>query len=270
MTCGARITMLGTGSAFVTRCYNTCFVLHDTCGAMLVDAGGGNGVLCQMEDAGIAMADIHDLFVTHCHTDHILGTVWVVRKVVQLAKAGDSAARLAVHAHGKALDTVQALCSLTLAPKDMAIASERVTLHRLEDGDAFAVGGMEVRCFDIRSTKERQFGFRATLASGRSVVCLGDEPFNEANRPVARDADWLMHEAFCLHADSGRFEPYEKHHSTALDAGRDAASLGAGGLIIYHTEDKTLATRKEAYAAEAATAFGGRIVVPDDLEVIPL
>ena len=265
-----QIIMLGTGSAFVTRCYNTCFVIEDNGTRLLVDAGGGNGVLCQMEDAGIAMADIHDLFVTHCHTDHILGTVWVVRKVVQLAKAGDSAARLAVHAHGKALDTVQALCSLTLAPKDMAIASERVTLHRLEDGDAFAVGGMEVRCFDIRSTKERQFGFRATLASGRSVVCLGDEPFNEANRPVARDADWLMHEAFCLHADSGRFKPYEKHHSTALDAGRDAASLGAGGLIIYHTEDKTLATRKEAYAAEAATAFGGRIVVPDDLEVIPL
>lgn len=42
-----RITMLGTGSAFVTRCYNTCFVIDDDGTRLLVDAGGGNGVLRQ-------------------------------------------------------------------------------------------------------------------------------------------------------------------------------------------------------------------------------
>jgi ribonuclease Z len=41
-------------------------------------------------------------------------------------------------------------------------------------------------------------------------------------------------------------------------------------LILYHTEDHTLATRKKEYTAEAAQHFHGNIYVPDDLEVIPL
>lgn len=40
------ITMLGTGNALVSSCYNTCFILHAADGSMLlVDAGGGNGIL---------------------------------------------------------------------------------------------------------------------------------------------------------------------------------------------------------------------------------
>ena len=82
-------------------------------------------------------------------------------------------------------------------------------------------------------------------------------------------ADWLLSEAFCLYDDRDRFKPYEKHHSTALDTGRLAAQLGVKNLIIYHTEDKTLSTRKEKYTFEAAKAFKGCIYVPYDLEVIP-
>lgn len=265
-----RITMLGTGSAFVTRCYNTCFVIDDDGTRLLVDAGGGNGILRQLEDASLPVETLQAMFVTHCHTDHIIGTVWVVRKVVQLAKAGVDDARLAIYGHSKAISTIKALCDLTLAPKDKAMAETRIAMHEVADGTAFDIGCMRIEVFDIGSTKEWQFGLKATLSDGTTVSCLGDEPFNEANRPIVQGSDWLMHEAFCLYADRERFKPYEKHHSTALDAGRDAASLGVGGLIVYHTEERTLATRREAYAAEAATAFGGRIFVPDDLDVIDL
>ena len=76
--------MLGTGNALVTRCYNTCFTLHGEGGALLlVDAGGGNGILTQLERAGIAYDGIHDLFVTHAHTDHLLGCVWMMRMALQ-------------------------------------------------------------------------------------------------------------------------------------------------------------------------------------------
>ena len=46
--------------------------------------------------------------------------------------------------------------------------------------------------------------------------------------------------------------------------------LGVKNLILYHTEEKTLANRKENYTREAAENFKGRIFVPDDLEVIEL
>ena len=83
------ITMLGTGNALVTRCYNTCFTLHSMGGAlMLVDAGGGNGILTQLERAGIQREDITDLFVTHAHTDHLLGCIWMMRTAVPSSPSG--------------------------------------------------------------------------------------------------------------------------------------------------------------------------------------
>ena len=128
---------------------------------------------------------------------------------------------------------------------------------------------MHLQCFDIHSTKEKQFGFRAELP-GVSLACLGDEPYNALNRQYIEHTDWRMCEAFCLYADRDTFKPYEKCHSTALDAGKLAAELDVKNLILYHTEEKTLATRKETYAKEASENYKGRIFVPDDLEEIEL
>ena len=47
------LIMLGTGNALVTSCYNTCFALREKEDYFLVDAGGGNGILTQMERADI-------------------------------------------------------------------------------------------------------------------------------------------------------------------------------------------------------------------------
>lgn len=68
-----QITMLGTGNATVSQIYNTCFVLQTPSTLMLVDAGGGNGILAQLKKIHVQISDIHHLFVTHAHTDHVLG-----------------------------------------------------------------------------------------------------------------------------------------------------------------------------------------------------
>ena len=47
-----RLTMLGTGKALVTNCYNTCFVLSEEDRRILVDGGGGNGIQRQLKAAG--------------------------------------------------------------------------------------------------------------------------------------------------------------------------------------------------------------------------
>lgn len=273
--------MLGTGNATVCRCYNTCFVLQTPQDLLMVDAGGGNGVLGQLRKAGIAIADIHHLFVTHSHTDHILGVIWVIRMVAQ-CKGYEG--HLHVYGNDKVMKVIRTIIDMILARKQLDKVTERVQFHQLEDGERFDVGDMHLQCFDIHSTKEKQYGFRAELpcsdsqpvvasspaAPSQVLVCLGDEPYNPLNRPLVEHADWLMCEAFCLYADREVFKPYEKCHSTALDAGKLAAELGVKNLVLYHTEEKTLATRRQTYTHEAAQYFGGRIVVPDDLEVIEL
>ena len=76
-----RITILGTGNAMCVNCYNTCFYLHTPMGGMLVDGGGGNGILQQLMKAKIPFESIKHMFVTHSHTDHILGAIWMMRKI---------------------------------------------------------------------------------------------------------------------------------------------------------------------------------------------
>ena len=39
-----KLTMLGTGNALVTECYNTCFVVQNGKKHLLVDGGGGNSI----------------------------------------------------------------------------------------------------------------------------------------------------------------------------------------------------------------------------------
>lgn len=276
-----KITMLGTGNATVTQIYNTCFVLATDTTRLLVDAGGGNGILSQLMKVDFPISEVHHLFVTHAHTDHVLGVIWVIRMVVQ-CKGYEG--QLHVYGHDKVMRVIRTIIDMILAKKQLQKVEERVVFHLLEDGDAFEVGDMKLTCFDIHSTKEKQFGFRAELPvegvgsdGSREVeskpmvlACLGDEPYNPLNRSYIEGADWMMCEAFCLYADRDTFKPYEKCHSTALDAGKLAAELGVKNLILYHTEEKTLASRKEKYSLEVAEFFKGRIVVPDDLEVIEL
>ena len=268
-----QITMLGTGNATVSQIYNTCFVLQTPSTLMLVDAGGGNGILSQLKKVNVQISDIHHLFVTHAHTDHVLGVIWVIRMVAQCK---GYKGLLHVYGNDKVMKVIKTIIDMILAKKQLAKVAERVVFHQLEDGDCFEVGDMKLECFDIQSTKEKQFGFRAELPSsdesGKPLVlaCLGDEPYNELNRRYIVGTDWMMCEAFCLYADRDTFKPYEKCHSTALDAGKLAEELGVKNLILYHTEEKTLANRKENYTREAAENFKGRIFVPDDLEVIEL
>lgn len=257
--------MLGTGNAHTTRCYNTCFTLHSSTGALLmVDAGGGNGILTQLERANIPFEAIHDLFVTHAHTDHVLGVVWMIRMALETGKS------LRIWSHKKVLKLLTDICLQTLPHKETETMASYITMHRLEDNDNFNVGDLQLQCFDIHSTKETQLGFTALLPDGQRLCCLGDEPFSSQCQTHAKGADWLMSEAFCLYEDRNRFLPYEKHHSTALDAARMADSLQVKNLILYHTEDRTLDTRRTRYTTEAKRVFHGQVFVPDDLEQIIL
>lgn len=63
--------------------YNTCFALSDGNRHFLVDTGGGNRILKTLKDTGIQLEDIHDIFITHEHIDHLLGVIWLIRMIGQ-------------------------------------------------------------------------------------------------------------------------------------------------------------------------------------------
>lgn len=262
--------MLGTGNAMCTRCYNTCFFLGTPAGGLMVDAGGGNGIFRQLYKAHLQFEDIRHLFVTHAHTDHILGVIWLIRKISPLINKGRYKAPFTIYCHDGVKHAIEVMCSLLLPRKIGSAVGDTIILREVTDGETVEIDDMKVTFFDICSTKLKQFGFKAVLPSGKTVVCLGDEPYSTHEKPYAEGADWLLCEAFCLYNDRATFRPYEKNHSTALDAGKLAGELGVKNLLLYHTEDTNLSQRKATYTVEAKSVFDGNVCVPDDLEVIDL
>ncbi len=265
-----RLIMLGTGNAMVTKCWNTCFVLQNGDDRLLVDAGGGNGIFNRLDAAGIDCARLRHMFVTHAHTDHALGVIWVIRKIASLMLKGTYEGPFFIYCHDVLAKVIQTVCGLLLPGDHLAFLGPRIILRTVTDGESLTAAGLELTFFDIGSTKAKQFGFQAVLPDEQKLVCLGDEPYAPVTERYVTGCDWLLCEAFCLYADRDVFKPYEKHHSTALDAGRLAESLGVKNLVLYHTEDTNLAERKVRYTTEAKSVFSRKVFVPDDLEVLEL
>lgn len=266
-----RLIFLGTGSAMVTHCYNTCFLLETAAGDyFLTDAGGGNGILRQLEAAGLDWARLHNMFVTHAHTDHILGVVWLMRKIATLIEKGKYEGNFTIYCHDVVAAFLHFTAKALLKKKDYEKINTRIIIREVTDGETVALPGLELTAFDILSTKAKQYGYRLQNREGFTLTCLGDEPYNEHDREYAAGADWLLSEAFCRYSDREHFKPYEKKHSTVKEAAELATLLGAKNLVLYHTEEETLSVRKATYTAEARQYYAGNVFVPEDLEVIAL
>lgn len=265
-----QLYVFGTGNAAVTHCYNTCFAIRDGEEYFMVDAGGGNGILRILEDLQVSLAKIHHIFVTHEHNDHILGMVWMVRMIATDMLKGKYEGTLTIYCHRELIDTIKTLCQLTIQKKFCNLFDDRILFAEVTDGCTKNILDHEVTFFDILSTKAKQFGFAFRLNDGQKLVCAGDEPVNPGRFAYLEGAHWLLTEAFCLYGDRDRFNPYEKHHSTVKDAAVLAEANHVPNLVLWHTEDKTIATRKEMYTAEGQIYYHGRLFVPDDGEVIQL
>lgn len=265
-----KLTMLGTGDALATKCFNTCFLLRASGQSFLVDGGGGNGILRQLSRAGTGWEAVREIFVTHKHLDHLLGIFWMLRLVCQHMASGEYEGEARIYAHDEVVEILGRAAKALLSKREASFVGGRLRLVAVNDGEHKTILGHDVTFFDVRSTKAKQFGFKMELGSGETLTCAGDEPLNPATEKFAEGGKWLLHEAFCLHSEAELFRPYEKHHSTVKDACETAERLGVKNLLLYHTEDKNLARRKELYTAEGRKYFSGNLLVPDDLESFEL
>lgn len=260
--------MLGTGNAGVIDIYNTCFALKKEDEYVLVDAGGGNRILKQLSLKDIKLQSIHHVIVTHAHTDHILGVIWIYRMIASLMISNQYQESLHIYCHDEAKETLVMMIESMLPIKLQKLLDERIFIHVVKDDESYDILGVKTTFLDIGSTKIKQFGFKMELEKG-SFVCLGDEPCAKHLEKEIYNAYFVLHEAFCLYDDKEIYKPYEKHHSTVKDASILAQRCHVENLVLYHTEEKTK-DRKTKYTNESKQYYQGNIFVPDDLEEILL
>lgn len=262
------ITFLGTGTADATKYYHSCFVIREDDETLLMDAGGGNGILVQLEKADIPLESIRSIFITHKHIDHIFGVFWVLRFLgAKIAKG--KADGLTLYGSEKVLSVIREFSPLFLKSKVTDLFGNKIVFHSIDNENPIAIGKWTLLPFNTMSEKEEQFGFRLTLGNKKEIVCLGDEPYKKELLERCRDADILIHNAYCLERDAEDLHPHDMHHSSVKDACEVAEATHAKKLLLWHTEDrKTFGQRKELYEAEAIGFFSGETLVPNDLESV--
>ena len=264
-----KVTFLGTGCAMVIKRYNTCFLLEEGDHKLLVDAGGGNEILVRLDKLGVKIQDIGAMYVTHSHTDHILGTPWVIRAVATAMAEEGYTGTFTVAGDSQTLRDVRTICEMILGKKLTKYFDSQILFRDVSDGEDLTLAGFRLTAFDIGSKKMRQFGFRLALPDGEMLCFAGDEPVKPSTEKYAKQAKWLFSEAYCLYADREIYKPYERSHVTSLDAARLAQEMQVSNMVIYHTEDYG-PDRKARMTQEARTVFDGNIYVPEDMETIEL
>lgn len=175
-----KLTMLGTGNAIVTECYNTCFVMQEEDQYFLVDGGGGSTLLRQLKYAGIDWKNIRNIFVTHKHLDHITGILWMIRMVCQNMNRGEYEGEATIYAHDEVIALLKDMAGKLLQKKETVFIDDRLHLQIVEDGESIKILDKKVTFFDIQSTKAKQFGFCMELGKGsfpnkkilRNNLCL--------------------------------------------------------------------------------------------------
>lgn len=260
--------MLGTGHGFVWNLYNTCFILENNGQKLLVDTGGSIDIIKNLEIKGIKITEIHDIFISHCHTDHILGLLWILKKMSGLFSKGYNES-FNIYCNEEVAASIKQLYSSVFPSSRIKAIDEKMNIHILKDGEKLTIAGVEITFFDCLPRGNQLYGFETILNNGKKLIFLGDETCNPKLYNKLVDADYVMHEAFCLDEEEATFKAYEKNHSTVKSVCENLNNLNIKNLILYHTED-THPNKKELYTKEAKKYFHNNVIIPDDLEDIIL
>ena len=243
-----KITMLGTGNATVTECYNTCFVLSGEGKHLLVDGGGGNTVLRRLKQAGTDWKDIRDIFVTHKHIDHLLGIIWMARMICQNMSRGTYDGEARIYAHDEVIALIDAMARKLLGAKESAFIGKRLHLITVGDGEEREIIGRKFAFFDILSTKAKQYGFCMDLGGGEPYAYMLKEFFPGLRRveiTVSYDLRRIMEEKLHRKLDEAEFE-------TALSKERAAAEAEERRLAELERQKQQAQQAAEQAARMAA------------------
>ncbi len=266
-----KIIVLGTGTASVVENFNTCFILEDSKGEyLLVDTGGGNGILRQFKMANIDLSKIHNIFISHKHIDHLFGLLWIYRFIELEMRKGTYEGVLNIYCHDEVGKIVRDQIHTLLRKSQQKNMDKRIFINVVDDHEKVKVLDYELEFLDIFSKSDKQYGFKTILNNGKTLAFLGDEPLDERLYDDVRNSDYLLHESFCLETETEKYKPREKNHDTVKFTSIKAQNLGIKNLVLWHTQENLKEKRKEYYTKEAKENFSGNVFVPNDLEEIIL
>ena len=276
----SRLILLGTGGGPRPRKASSApaqvVVVNET--AYVVDCG--DGVARQLVLAGVPLATLRHVFLTHQHSDHNAD----YGNLILLAWT--AGLRTRIDAWGP--PPLEQMTKLFMEMNAYDIATrikdeDRIPLEPLVHVHELTAGGVVLEDENVRVTATLvdhppvvpAFGYRFD-ASDRSIVISGDTRPSENLIELAKGADVLVHDALFpaaidrLVAGVPNAPNLKRsilsHHTTAEDAGRVAQAAGVKTLVLSHlipAEDP--AVTNQMWIEAASTHFDGQVIVGTDL-----
>ena len=240
--------------------------------AILVEAGGqkmlfdcGRGVVIRLKEAGVNPSEIDAVFLTHLHSDHVVGlpdlwlTGWFLGRREPLVVWGPVGTReMTEHLRqAYAFD----LRIREAPPESLPAQGVEIAAHEIEGETVYDKGGVRVSAFVVdHGTVKPAFGYRVD-SGGHSVVISGDTRFSQNLIEHAKGADCVIHAAWSVGARNAT-PPSQRSIASAEDVGRAFAAVRPKLGVIYHYKEG--AGMAEAVRQE----YGGAFVMGKDLMVI--
>ena len=271
-----RVTLLGTGTPVPA--------MNRFGPSTLIEAGGrtflfdaGRGAMQRLTQLGVRWQDVDGVFLTHLHSDHVVGfpdlwlTGWLVGagrdRPLRVWGPRGTQKMMSCLEQAYEFDIRIRLYDDRPSPDGVVVLAEDI-----DEGVVFENGGLRIRAFEVDHRPVRPaFGFRVDYA-GRSVALSGDTRVSENLIRHARGADVLVHEVASPEsfqragARPERAASVLAHHVTPQQAGEVFARTTPRLAVYSHivqpdaSEHDLLPPTRQAYA--------GPVAIGEDLMVI--
>jgi ribonuclease Z len=253
-------------------------------GSMSLVFDAGRGVTQRLWQLGVRSGDVHALFLTHLHSDHVVGVPDLWLSGWQRTRFGGRSRPLDVWGPTGTADMVTALRRAFSADIQQRSAgagvpddATSIVAHDVQEGVVFDRDSVRVTAFRVDHGVPAMptFGYRIDYA-GRSVVISGDTRFSENLIRFAAGADVVIHEVMAGSAAvleaSGDARRVMQSHTSPEDAGRVFQRVRPK-LAIYTHVGLLAGPRGRAALAAALlprtrTTYEGRVVVGEDLMTV--
>lgn len=262
-----RVTLLGTGSPppKMDR-FGPATLVEAGHGIFLFDAG--RGVLQRLTQTGTEYRDVCALFLTHLHSDHLVGipdlwlTGWLLSRRTDALQLFGPVGTSALAAHlGEAF-----AYDLRIRVEDdhRDPAGSRIEVTEIKEGVVYRRDGVTITAFNVDHRPiVPAFGYRIDYA-GRSVVISGDTRLSENLIKWARGADLLVHEVAYRTGETQADSPMLAHHTLPAQAG-EVFSRVAPRLAVYSHVDVSQDISDARLVEMTRVTYQGPLVVGADL-----
>jgi ribonuclease Z len=255
-----KITLLGTGTPYPDA---------DRFGsAVLVEGGGrkllfdcGRGVVTRLSETGVNPSDIDSLFLTHLHSDHVVGipdlwlTGWFLGRKKPFRIWGPAETRTMAQHLSKAFEFDVGSREST---EQLPARGVEIDAQEIQQGKVYDDGVMRVTAFAVdHGPIKPAFGYRIDY-SGHSVVLSGDTRFSENLIKFAKDTDCIIHVAWSVSSKNPTPQSL-RSLASAEDAAQVFANVQPRLAVIYHYKDP------EGLADAVRANYKGPFVVAEDL-----